>query len=127
MNRRTGTGLVIVVALLAAIAFSWGPFGPPGAAPLALGLDLQGGLRVVLQASGAEPSAEDLRAARSVIERRINAIGVAEPLIQTSGTNRIVVELPGLTGADTARALALIGQQAVLEFRLGACVRTRLH
>jgi SecD/SecF fusion protein len=120
VNRRTGTGLVIVAALLAAIAFSWGPFGSQGASPLALGLDLEGGLRVVLQASGAEPSVEDLRAARSVIERRINAIGVAEPLIQTSGTDRIVVELPGLTGADTTRALDLIGQQAVLEFRLVA-------
>jgi SecD/SecF fusion protein len=120
VNRRSAIGLVIMIALLAAIAFSWGPFGPPGTAPLALGLDLQGGLRVVLQASGEEPSADDLRVARSVIERRINALGVAEPLIQTSGADRIVVELPGLTGADTARALALIGQQAVLEFRLVA-------
>ena len=72
----------------------------------------------MLQAQEDEPAREDLIAARRVIENRVNAFGVAEPLIQTSGDNRIVVELPGLSSEDQDRALDLIGQQAVLEFKL---------
>ena len=117
MNRRNVTGILVLAAIVASLLYLWQPWNP-GQSPLKLGLDLQGGLRVVLQAEEANPSAEDLSAARSVIENRINEFGVSEPLIQTSGDNRVVVELPGLTSADQERALDLIGQQAVLEFRL---------
>ena len=117
MNRRSLTGIVVLGALLAAVLYMWQPWNA-GSSPIKLGLDLQGGLRVVLQAQEASPSREDLDAARSVIENRVNAFGVAEPVIQTSGDNRIVVELPGLSSADQDRALDLIGQQAVLEFRI---------
>ena len=117
MNRRSLTGIVVLGALLAAVLYMWQPWNA-GSSPIKLGLDLQGGLRVVLQSQEANPSREDLDAARSVIENRVNAFGVAEPVIQTSGDNRIVVELPGLSSADQDRALDLIGQQAVLEFRL---------
>jgi SecD/SecF fusion protein len=72
----------------------------------------------VLQSDTPNPAPEDLQAARQVIENRVNEFGVAEALIQTSGTERIIVELPGLTTEEQKRAQDLIGQQAVLEFRL---------
>ncbi len=118
MNRRSFTGIVVLAAVLASIMYLWQPWNTSGEATLKLGLDLQGGLRVVLQSEEANPSREDLSAARRVIENRVNEFGVAEPVIQTSGNNRIVVELPGLSSSDQDRALDLIGQQAILEFRL---------
>ncbi len=118
MNRRTVTGLLLLAAVLASIAYLWQPWNTSGEGTLKLGLDLQGGLRVVLQSDVEDPLPEDLETARNIIENRVNEFGVAEPLIQTSGGNRILVELPGLTSADQNRALDLIGQQAILEFRL---------
>ena len=118
MNQRSFTGIIVLVALIAAIAYMWQPWDTSGDPPLKLGLDLQGGLRVVLQAEEDEPLRDDLIAARRVIENRVNEFGVSEPVIQTAGDNRIVVELPGLSSDDQDRALGLIGQQAVLEFRL---------
>lgn len=116
MNRKTFTGAIVLAAILASILYLWQPWSTQ--APLKLGLDLQGGLRVVLQSNTANPSAQDLATARNVIENRVNQFGVSEPLITTSGKNRIVVELPGLTAADQKRALSLIGQQAKLYFQL---------
>ncbi len=81
------------------------------------GLDLQGGLRVVLEAETV-PSKEDLNVIRNIIESRVNATGVSEPLVQVQGDRRVVVEEPGLSQADQARALALLGQTAKLEFRM---------
>lgn len=118
MNQRIFTALVVLTAIMASILYLWQPWEPAGEPSLRLGLDLQGGLRVVLEAEQAEPLREDLDTARNVIENRVNEFGVSEPLIQTQGNNRIVVELPGLTAEDQERALDLIGQQAVLEFRL---------
>ena len=118
MNRRNITALVVLAAIVASILYLWQPWRPADDPALKLGLDLQGGLRVVLQAEQEQPLREDLDTARNVIENRVNEFGVSEPLIQTQGDNRIVVELPGLTAEDQERALDLIGQQAVLEFRL---------
>ena len=118
MNRRNFTGLIILAAIVASVLYLWQPWNTGGLPPIRLGLDLQGGLRVVLQSEEPNPVREDLNAARQVVENRVNAFGVAEPLIQTQGNNRIVVELPGLSAADQERALGLIGQQAMLEFRL---------
>jgi len=116
MNRNA-TGLLILAAVVASILYLWQPWNP-GQSSLKLGLDLQGGLRVTLTAQEADPLHEDLSAARDIIENRVNQFGVAESLVQTSGSDQIVVELPGLTPEDQQRALELIGQQAVLEFRL---------
>src|SRR5690625_2032559 len=117
MNGRNITGLALLAAVVLSIAYIWQPWNP-GEPSLRLGLDLQGGLRVVLEADQANPSEEDIQTARNVIENRINEFGVAEPVIQTSGRNRVIVELPGLGADQQDRALDLIGQQAVLEFRL---------
>jgi len=84
-----------------------------------LGLDLRGGIHMVYQAdfsaieSGKESEAID--GAIAVIERRINILGVTEPVIQKQGADRILVELPGISEAEKAKRL--IGQTALLEFR----------
>ena len=52
----------------------------------------------------------------TIIRNRVNELGVAEPLVQRQGTDRIVVELPGIQ--DTARAKEILGATATLEFRL---------
>ncbi len=118
MTQRTFLGIIVLGLVLAALAYLWQPWSPTPGDTIKLGLDLQGGLRVVLRSDVPNPERDDLNAARNIIENRVNEFGVAEPLIQTSGADRIVVELPGLTASDQNRALDLIGQQAVLEFRL---------
>ena len=73
-----------------------------------LGLDLRGGLRVEYQVQpvdGVSATAADLATIRDIIERRVNSTGVSEPLVQTQGSDRIVVELPGVTNPDSIRAL----------------------
>ena len=64
------------------------------------GLDLQGGLQVVLEARPAAGKSVDkdvINGTRDTIERRVNGLGVSEPLIQTRGNNQIIVELPGVS------------------------------
>lgn len=88
------------------------------------GLDLQGGLQLTLEADMSEVSEGDrvqaLESTRAVIERRVDFLGVAEPVIQTSrlgDSHRIIVELPGVSNPE--EALMLIGQTAQLDFREG--------
>jgi preprotein translocase subunit SecD len=81
------------------------------------GLDLQGGLQVILQAKESEATpitADTMAAARGIVENRVNALGVSEPLIQLQGTNRIIVELPGIK--DPAQAIQTFGRTGLLEF-----------
>ncbi|MBI2756665.1 MAG: protein translocase subunit SecD [Chloroflexi bacterium] len=84
-----------------------------------LGLDLQGGTQLTLQAdmSKVDPSTRDtaLKGVLSVLERRINAYGVAEPQIQTRGTDRIIVQLPGVRNIEEAKQL--VGRTAQLQFK----------
>ena len=81
------------------------------------GLDLQGGLQVLLEAD--VPSSEALPAgamdtARTIIENRVNALGVTEPVVQRLGARQIIVELPGITNPD--EAIATLRQTGLLEF-----------
>lgn len=81
------------------------------------GLDLQGGLHVVLQADvpdGEELSAGAMEAVKSIIENRINALGVSEPIIQLEGDKRIIVALPGVNDPD--EAIRLFKETGRLEF-----------
>jgi len=84
-----------------------------------LGLDLQGGTQLTLQADLSQVPADQQSAAMqgvlNVLDRRVNAYGVAEPEIQQLGSDRIIVQLPGLK--DTEQAKQLIGQTAKLEFK----------
>jgi SecD/SecF fusion protein len=121
MNNRIITGLLLLALFIAALLAIWKPWAP-NEPKFKLGLDLQGGLRIVLKVAQPSPDKEkardDLNKARSVIDNRVNALGVAEPLVQIQGNDRIVVELPGLSQANKERALKLIGQTAVLNFRI---------
>lgn len=87
---------------------------------LNLGLDLQGGMRLVLEIDRSKLENKNdkdvLDRAYTIIENRVNALGVAEPSIQKQGNDRIIVELPGLK--DEAAAKSVIGKTAQLEFNL---------
>lgn len=84
-----------------------------------LGLDLQGGTHLVYQADISDiPSADRdsaLEGVRDVIERRVNAFGVSEPLVQTRSGNRLIVELAGVS--DVNEAIKQIGETPLLEFK----------
>ena len=90
--------------------------------PVKLGLDLQGGMHLVLEVDDSEGTmtAEARRDATDralqIIRTRVDQFGVSEPLIQSVGGERIIVELPGIR--DEQRAKDLIQQTAFLEFRL---------
>ena len=82
-----------------------------------LGLDLQGGLQILLEADLPPDKTIEtpaMEATIRIIESRINGLGVSEPLIQQSGDRRVVVELPGLRNPE--QAIALIKQTGLLEF-----------
>lgn len=86
------------------------------------GLDIQGGVRVVLEADVSKLAEADkdkaIESARQVIERRVNFLGVSEPVITTAKVGdkrRIIVEIPGIS--DVNSAVSIIGQTAQLIFR----------
>ena len=85
-----------------------------------LGLDLQGGLQLLLEVDKSRLSPAEAKdaveRARQIIHNRIDQYGVAEPLVQIEGEDRITVQLPGLT--DREVALDLIGKTARLDFKL---------
>lgn len=85
-----------------------------------LGLDLRGGMHLVLRVETAKLTQaaknDAVERAIEIVRNRIDQFGVAEPLIQRQGLDQIVVQLPGVT--DRARAKDLIGKTALLEFRL---------
>lgn len=84
--------------------------------PVREGLDLQGGLQVTLEArppGGGGVDGETLQGTRDTLERRVNGLGVTEPLIQTRGDNQIVVELPGID--DPEQAVDVLRETALLE------------
>jgi len=85
--------------------------------PVRQGLDLKGGLQVLLEADldpGQTIDSGAMSATIGIVESRVNALGVAEPLVQQSGDRRLVVELPGLTNPE--QALVLLKQTGLLEF-----------
>jgi preprotein translocase subunit SecD len=87
--------------------------------PLQLGLDLRGGAQLTMEVQQPKESraiqSDDLVAVKTVIENRVNALGVSEALVQTVGQNKILVQLPGVT--DPTQAERILGGTAQLEFR----------
>lgn len=81
-----------------------------------LGLDLQGGVHLVLKGKNKELNKDEVRGALEILRNRIDQFGVSEPSIAIQGNNRIVVDLPGVV--DITRAKDIIGKTALLEFRL---------
>ena len=87
--------------------------------PLSLGLDLRGGSQLTLLVKPAgditKVESKQLEAVKEVLERRVNGLGVSEASVTTSGSDRIVVQLPGVQ--DPRRAAEVLGTTARLEFR----------
>ncbi len=123
--RKAGPILILIIGVLALIVdFVPGlsmpdSTSPDGTRPIEtrLGLDLRGGLRVEYQAKQVGdkiPRPEDIEVIRQIIERRVNSTGVSEPVITTQGSDRIVVELPGVSDPNAVRQL--VGQTGRLDF-----------
>jgi preprotein translocase subunit SecD len=129
------TRLIVIGALLALAVFSLWPrqitirqLGPDGRmqdvqvqkTPLKFGLDLQGGIHLALEVDesrGPVANREDaIERALTIIRQRIDEFGVSEPIVQKSGSERIIVELPG--ERDPARAISVVQRSAFLEFRI---------
>ena len=114
MNRNDRLRLWLVLIVIAvAVFFTW-----PIKGRINLGLDLKGGAHIVLQAKDTpeNPIQEDsIDRLLAVLRNRIDQYGVAEPIIQKSGTDRIIVDLPGIQ--DPEAALELIGRTAKMDFR----------
>lgn len=111
MRNKSGwrIGIILVVLIVSGVFLYTMPFN--------LGLDLRGGVHVVLEADASADTVtgESMAGVVSIIERRINALGVSEPLIQRQGSRRIIVELPGIN--DQQQAIDTIGRTALLEFK----------
>ena len=111
MRRGSGWKIAIILAVLAAagVFLYFTPFN--------LGLDLKGGVHVVLEAdeSGGEVTNENMAGVLSIIERRINRLGVSEPVVQRQGNRRIIIQLPGIH--DQQQAIDTVGKTALLEFK----------
>lgn len=106
---------IVIAALIIAVGYAG--FGPL-VGLLNYGLDLQGGVHVVLQAkpaAGQAISDEDMSHLQAVMRERVDQLGVSEPVIQREGQDRLIVELAGVKDPD--RAVELIGKTAMLEFR----------
>ena len=93
------------------------------AGKISLGLDLQGGTSFLVsmdtnRLTGAEDASTALSHAVEVLRKRVDKFGVAEPLIQPQGSDRILVQLPGLSAAKQEEAKIAIQKAAFLEFRL---------
>ena len=118
--------LVVVIAAFA-LWYSYPPFDVKDdqgnvsrEGTINLGLDLQGGMHLILQVDTSSLTPNEAKdapqRALEVIRNRIDQFGVLEPTIQLQGDDRILVQLPGIT--DRARAKEIIGRTAHLEFRL---------
>lgn len=121
---------LIVILVIAGISI-WMITNP--AYPFRPGLDLSGGLQVLLAADlpdNQSVTLEQMNTARNIINQRINGLGVSEPTVQLEGDRRIVVELPGIENPEDA--FNLIQGTALLEFvdsgntflNEGLCIRT---
>ena len=105
----------MLLAALAGVALIGLP-GSPAQIKLRQGLDLQGGLEVVLQAKPAKGhvvTSSEMSNAISVMRQRVDKLGVAEPEITKQGTDQIVIQLPAVD--DPAEAAKVIGKTAQLE------------
>lgn len=132
MRNREATFLVVIL-IVTALAV-WIDFAPNDQwlgidVRTRLGLDLQGGTQVLLRAQR-EITSDEMQTSLGVINQRVNGLGVSEAVVQSSGNNRIVVELPGVSDPEEAiRTLRGAGQLEFIDSNgsfldLGSLVRT---
>lgn len=129
MKRRSTIWLVVVIIILALIVvyidlpnspglhIELGPIKVDRDFEIKQGLDIQGGLQVLLEADlppDEKPEPGSLDVVSQIIDKRVNALGVVEPLVQTQGERRIIIELPGIR--DPESAIAVIKETGLLEF-----------
>ncbi len=123
--RTTFQIIVLIILILASVQLALAPVALKGYRPqlqtprlqVNLGLDLQGGSHIVLEAKDTKDTKvtpEAVDGAMEIIRNRVDELGVVEPTIQRVGERRIIVELPGVE--DPQRAIRLIGTTALLEF-----------
>ncbi len=103
-NRNLLSLLLTIIATALALAVNFAPnnifFGRD--VSVRLGLDLQGGIQVLLRSADPDATADEIATAARVIEQRVNALGVGETVVQQAGNNRIIVELPGIANPEQA-------------------------
>lgn len=110
-----------LLKLLAAVVITVGvffAFVSPLAQSIRQGLDLQGGTHVVLEAEDtpeAPVNGDAMDRVVRIMEKRVNELGLAEPIVQRQGERRIIIELPGIKDPD--KAIQVIGKTAMLEFK----------
>lgn len=117
MQKRLGWKIALIIIILGLCGFLVYPLSEK----INLGLDLQGGMHIVLEVETSELKegvklADTVDMALEIVRNRVDQFGVAEPSIQKQGENQIVVQLPGIDDPD--RAINLIGKTALLEFKL---------
>lgn len=110
--------LIKYLAVTFAIFAVFGYYIKPLSLSIKQGLDLQGGTHIVLQAVDTPEAKVDEDAVlrvMQIIERRVNELGLTEPIVQRQGERRIIVELPGIN--EPEKAIDMIGKTAMLEFQ----------
>ena len=111
---RRNVWLLVAATLLVVVCIAL--FVPP-TEKINQGLDIQGGISVVLTASttdGSEVTEEQLESSVEIIESRVDALGASEAVVQIQGDDQILVQIPGMS--DVEEALEVIGKTGVLEF-----------
>ena len=106
--------IVCILAIVCAFVFGVRPL----AESIRQGLDLQGGTHVVLEAEdtdAAKVNDDAMNRVKTIMEKRVNALGLTEPVIQREGERRMIIELPGVKDPDAA--IKTIGKTAMLEFK----------
>lgn len=130
-TRLTAVALLLIGAGVG--YFTYTTQAPDNSFAFTYGLDLAGGTHLVYQADTSEVDSQNIGDAmsslRDVIERRVNLFGVSEPIVQvekggigSDGSNRLIVELPGVTNLEDA--ISAIGKTPTLDFRLAMPVGT---
>ena len=110
--------LIKLIVCIVAIVGIFLAFVKPLANSIRQGLDLQGGTHVVLEAEDtdvAKVNDDAMNRVVTIMEKRVNALGLTEPIIQREGERRVIIELPGVKDPDAA--IKTIGKTAMLEFK----------
>ena len=116
MNKQLGWKFAVIAAIALVSVYAIFHYG------IQLGLDLKGGTSFLLRMDVSQIDktgrGQAVQQAIEIIRKRIDKFGVAEPIIQGEGEDRILVQLPGLEEGRRQEARQTIGQTAYLEFRL---------
>ena len=120
MNKRTARiTLILILAAIVALVYTafagWGPTGTGAAKNIKLGLDLEGGVSITYQAVDENPSAEDMSDTVYKLQQRVDGYST-EASVYQEGSNRINIEIPGVSNAD--EILAELGKPGSLQFQL---------